>query len=295
MPIEVEKLLSFSIPVTRQVLTKQQTAFYALSVGLGSDPLDEHQLRYVDYCRNLKALPSLALVLGHPGFWLADPHSGVDPRAVVHGEQTLTLHGVLPVEGEVIGKTRIVGLVDKGPGKGALLYTRKEVRAADDDRLLACTASTSFIRNGGGFGGKDTAPWVTHVMPKQEAELYVDLPTRPEQSLYYRMNGDENPLHVDPNIAVFSGFERPILHGLCTYGIICHALLRGVLGYDASKLQGMALRFSSPVYPGETIRTEIWRDGSFRAKVLERDVIVVDNGLARFVGDTARWPSNGLP
>lgn len=288
MPIEVEKLLSYPIPVVRQTLTRQQTAFYALSVGVGADPLNERQLRYVDYCRDLQALPSLALVLGHPGFWLGDARSGVDPKSVVHGEQELTLHSELPVEGEIIGETRIIGLVDKGVGNGALLYTRKEVRSAADGRLLASTLNTTFLRGGGGFGGDSSALRSSHALPEGKPDFCIDLPTRPEQALYYRMNGDNNPLHADPAVAMAAGFSRPILHGLCTFGIVCHALLSTLANYDASRLRSMALRFSSPVLPGETIRSEIWRDGSFRARVLERDALVVSNGLASFAADPAQ-------
>jgi acyl dehydratase len=287
MAVEVEKLLSYPIPVIRQTLTRQQAAFYALSVGLGSDPLDEGQLRYVDYRRDLRALPSLALVLGHPGFWLGDPRSGVDPKSVVHGEQELTLHGELPVEGEVTGETRIVGLVDKGEGQGALLYTRKEVRDAADGHLLASALNTIFLRGGGGFGGDSQALRPSHQLPEAAPDFHVDLPTRPEQALYYRMNGDDNPLHSNPAVAAAYGFSRPILHGLCTFGVVCHALVKSLADYEASRLRSMALRFSSPVLPGETIRTEIWRDGSFRARVLERDALVVSNGLATFATESA--------
>lgn len=287
MPIEVKKLLSYVIPTVRQVLTREQAAFYALSVGLGCDPMNEQQLRYVDYRRDLHALPSLALVLGHPGFWLSDPRSGVDPKTVVHGEQELTLHNILPVEGEVIGETRIVGVVDKGPNQGALLYTEKQVRDATDGQLLASALSTTFLRGGGGFGGDSCALRPSHVLPESAPDFQIDMPTRPEQALYYRMNGDDNPLHADPSVAAEAGFPKPILHGLCTFGIVCHALLKTLCDYDASRLRGMKLRFSAPVLPGETIRIEIWRDGSFRARVLERDVIAVTNGLATFVADTA--------
>lgn len=282
MPIELEKLLAYPIPVVRQTLTRQQTALYALSVGLGTDPLDERQLAYVDFRRDLRAMPSLALVLGHPGFWLGDPRSGVDPSCVVHGEQRITLHGALPVEGEVVGETRIVGVVDKGPGQGALLYTEKQVRDAASGQTLASTLSTTFLRGGGGFGGDSTPLFDTHRLPDSEPDFRVDLPTRAEQALYYRLNGDDNPLHADPAAARAAGFSRPILHGLCTFGTVCHALLSTLGDYQASRLRGMALRFCAPVLPGETIRSEIWRDGSFRAWVVERDVLVVSNGLATF-------------
>lgn len=290
MPIDVEKLLSYPIPVIHQTLTRQQTAFYALSVGLGADPVDERQLRYVDYSRDLQVLPSQALVLAHPGFWLGDPQSGVDPKRVVHGEQSLEIHCPLPVAGEVVSETKIVDLVDKGPGNGALLYTRKELRSAEDNRLLASTLNTTFIRGGGGFGGNPTpaSAWSASRTPEGEPEICVDLQTRPEQALYYRMNGDDNPLHADPSVASAAGFSRPILHGLCTFGVVCHALISALANYDASRLRSMSLRFSAPVLPGETIRTEIWRDGSFRARVLERDVLVVSNGAATFADDPAQ-------
>ncbi|MCI1024483.1 MaoC family dehydratase N-terminal domain-containing protein [Pseudomonas putida] len=282
MPIEIEKLLDYPIPVVRQTLTRQQTALYALSVGMGCDPLDERQLGYVDFRRDLNAMPSMALVLGHPGFWLGDPRSGVDPKCVVHGEQEITLHAPLPVEGQVIGSTKILGVADKGPGQGALLYTQKEVRNAESGQLLASTLSTTFLRGGGGFGGDSTPLRSSHQVPDAEPDFCVDLPTRPEQALYYRINGDDNPLHADPAVARAAGFSRPILHGLCTFGVVCHALLKTLGNYDAGALRSMALRFSAPVLPGETIRSEIWRDGSFRARVLERDALVVSNGLATF-------------
>ncbi|MCY1293565.1 MaoC like domain protein [compost metagenome] len=282
MPIDAEKLLSYPIPPVRQVLTRRESAFYALSVGLGQDPTDERQLTYVDYSRDLRALPSMAVVLTHPGFWLSDPRSGVDATKVVHGEQEMTLHEPLPVEGELIGTTSIVGLVDKGEGQGALLYTRKEVVEAASGRLIASTLNTTFVRGGGGFGGSSEPFKSSAPQPEGEPHFVVDLPSRPEQALYYRMNGDDNPLHADPSAARKAGFERPILHGLCTFGVVCHALVRTLADYDGARLRGMSLRFSSPVFPGETIRSEIWRNGSFQARVVERDVLVVSHGIADF-------------
>ena len=278
MSIDAEKLLGYSIPVVRQALTRRDTAFYALSVGLGQDPTDERQLRYVDYSRDLVALPSIALVLAHPGFWLGDPETGVDATRVVHGEQEMTLLRPLPVEGEIVGTTSIVGLVDKGEGQGALLYTRKELVDVASGDLVASTLNTTFIRGGGGFGGTSKPFKSGNPAPQGTPEFVVDLPTRPEQALYYRMNGDDNPLHADPSVAAKAGFARPILHGLCTMGVVTHALLRTLADYDAARINGMSLRFSAPVYPGETIRTEVWRDGSFQARVLERDALVVSNG-----------------
>ncbi|MCU4158927.1 MaoC family dehydratase N-terminal domain-containing protein [Acidiphilium sp. AL] len=282
MTINPDHLLNFPIPDVRQRLTRRDTILYALSVGLGQDPLDARQLDFVDQHRTLRVLPSMPVVLGHPGFWLLDPRTGVDAVRVVHGEQSVEILRPLPVEGEVIGRTRITGLVDKGAGRGALLYSEKQVIDAASGDVLALTRSTTFLRGDGGFGGPSGPVRPAHPMPEGAPEFVVDLPTRPEQALLYRLNGDDNPLHADPTFAEQAGFPRPILHGLCTLGVVAHALLRVLGDYDTTAFRSLDLRFSAPVLPGETIRTEIWRDGSFRARVLERDEIVVNNGRAVF-------------
>lgn len=280
--IDQEKLLNYKIPEIRQTVTPRDVVFYALSVGLGQDPQDTSQLDYVDAQRALKVLPSMALVLAQPGFWYADPETTIDALRVVHGEQALTLHHPLPAAGEVLSRTRVTGLVDKGEGKGALLYSEKQLFDAATDTLLATSQITTFLRGDGGFGGATGPVRPVNPMPDTAPDIIVDLPTRPEQALYYRLNGDDNPLHADPDIARRAGYARPILHGLCTLGVVTHALLRALGGYEAAGFRELALRFSAPVYPGETIRTEIWRGGAFRARVAERDIVVVNNGKAVF-------------
>lgn len=275
-----ERLLACDIPEVEQVFTVRDTILYALSIGLGQDPTDENQLRYVDHHRALLAVPSYAVILGYPGFWIGRPGTGVDPRAALHGEQEIELVQPLPVSGRIIGKTRITGLVDKGAGRGALLYSERRIVDAQSGSLLATTRMSHFLRGCGGFGGPDGPVRPIHAMPDTAPELTIALPTRPEQALLYRLNGDDNPLHADPRRAAAAGFDRPILHGLCTLGVICHAVLRGLLDYDATRLRALKLRFSAPVYPGETIVVELWRDGSFQARVRERDVLVATNGLA---------------
>ena len=278
MSINYDHLLNYPIPEVRHRVTKRDTILYALSVGLGQDPLDTRQLDYADHHRPLKALPSMAVVLGYPGFWLGNPATGVDAVKLVHGEQSIDVLSDLPVEGEIIGRTKVTGLVDKGVGKGALLFSEKRLTDATTGKLLAVTRSTTFLRGDGGFGGPMGLVAAPHTMPERAPDVTIDLNTRPEQALLYRLNGDDNPLHADPALAAKAGFPRPILHGLCTFGVVGHALLRGLLDYDATKLRKMAARFTAPVFPGETIRTEIWHDGSFRARVVERDVIVMNNG-----------------
>ena len=288
VPLDPARLLAHQIPPVRQALTKRDTILYALAIGLGQDPLDQAQLDFFYERRALKAVPSMAVVLGYPGFWLQDPATTVDAVRIVHGEQGFALHRPLPVEGELVGTTRITGLVDKGEGKGALLYSEKLLTDAATGELIATTTSTTFLRGGGGFGGEpgpvkapnpvpDTAP---EIAPEIAPDIVVDLPTRPEQALLYRLLGDDNPLHIDPAVASAAGFPRPILHGLCTFGIVAHALLRSLCAYDPARLRAIDLRFSAPVFPGDTIRTEIFANGAFRARALERDTIVVNNGKA---------------
>jgi acyl dehydratase len=282
MPLDPGHLLSYRIPEIVQDLTRRDTILYALSVGLGADPMDEDQLRFV-YEDGLEALPTMAVVLGYAGFWLKHPDTGVDWVKVVHAEQGLRLHRPLPVEGRLVGRTRVTGLVDKGAGKGALLYSEREVRDADGG-LLATLEQTTFLRGDGGCGGSTGPAKVPHPTPERAPDLAIDLPTLPAQALIYRLNGDWNPLHADPAVARKAGFERPILHGLATFGVVGHALLKGLCGYRPERLRAIDGRFSAPVYPGETIRTEIWHGpggiAAFRARAAERDVVVLANGRA---------------
>ncbi|MBM5460881.1 MaoC family dehydratase N-terminal domain-containing protein [Pseudomonas sp. P66] len=279
MALDPDHLLNYCIPPVRQHYSRQDSAFYALSLGFGADPMDEAQLSFVDANRDVQALPCMAVVLGHPGFWLGNPDTGVDALRLVHAEQSVEWRSALPPEGEVIGRTRVTGLVDKGPGKGALLYSEKVLSDAVSGEVYAITRGTTFLRGDGGFGGDRQSLCQPHRVPERTPELVVDLPTRSEQALYYRLNGDDNPIHSSPATAAKGGFERPILHGLCTLGVAYHALLRGLADYRVERFAHLQARFCAPVFPGETLRTEMWNDGSFRTRVVERDLLVLDNGL----------------
>jgi len=275
-----EKLLQFRIPEVRQQWSLKDTAFYALSVGMAQDPMDRRQLRYVSAKPDMVTMPSMAVVIAHPGFWLGSPETTVDPSRVLHGEQEITLMRPLPVAANLRSKTKILSLVDKGPGKAAILYTEKQVFDEDNEELLAKTVNTTFLRGLGGFGGDGRAPTQVHQMPSAAPQDQIELQTRPEQALFYRLNGDYNVLHSDPEFANKSGFERPILHGLCTFGVICRALLERFTDFQPERLKAMKLRFSGPVYPGESIRVETWSDGSFRAYTTGKGILVADCGYA---------------
>lgn len=282
MAIDYDKLKNWNFGEIEQTYTTKDSILYALGLGLGADPMDERQLRFV-YEDDMAALPTMSVVLGYPGFWLKDPETGVDWVKVLHGEQGIIVHKPLPAEGTVVGKTRVTEIIDKGEGRGALILSERDVVDKATGDLLATLTSTTFARGDGGFGGPEGPSPKPHALPERDADEVCDLPTLPQAALIYRLSGDFNPLHADPKVAVAAGFERPILHGLCTLGVAGHALLKTACGYDPARFKSMALRFSAPVYPGETIRTEVWRDDgviSFRSSVVERDVVVLNNGRA---------------
>ena len=280
MPIDIDKLTAFTIPSASQVLTRTDIALYALSVGMGQNPLDADELAFVDPLQGPRALPSMVLVMAHPGFWMGDPASGIDPGAVLHATQAFQILAPLPQAGTVESRSRLAGVIDKGPGKPALVLTETDL-FDDTGTQFARLERTTFIRDGGGFGGSDTGRAPRVEMPATPPDHVLDLPTRPEQALLYRLNGDLNPLHSDPALARELGFAAPILHGLCTMGVVTRAVLGTLAGYDPARLRAVQVRFSSPVTPGDTIRTELWNDGHFRASVPARDALVIDGGLAQ--------------
>jgi acyl dehydratase len=283
MAIDYARLKSWPFPDVEHRYTARDVILYALGIGLGRDPVDPHELRFL-YEDGLAVLPTFGVVLGYPGGWLRDPKTGVDWKQVLHGEQDLVLHRQLPPHGDVIGRTRIEEIIDKGTGKGALIYSTREVVDRASGETLCTLRSTTFCRGDGGFGGPRGPTKAPHPIPERPPDLACDLPTSPRAALIYRLSGDYNPLHIEPEVARAAGFPRPILHGLATYGVAGHALMKTLCDYDPGRLARMDVRFSAPVFPGETIRTEIWRTGpsqvSFRCRVRERDSVVLNNGCA---------------
>ena len=284
MPLNIEALNSWEFEDIEHTYTARDTMLYALGLGFGEDPVDENELSYV-YEDGLQAAPSMAVILGYPGFWLKDPKTGIDWKKVLHGEQWLDIYKPLPAEGRVIGRTRIDQISDKGADKGAVMYLSRDIIDAASGETLAKVTMSTFCRGDGGFGGDNLAGPTPAQLPDRAPDKVCDLTTLPRQALIYRLSGDYNPLHADPSVARAAGFDRPILHGLATYGLAGRAILRSLCDYDASRLTGLDVRFSAPVYPGETVRFEIWQDGRearFRALVPERDnLLVLNNGAAR--------------
>ena len=282
MAIVYDKLMALRIEPAEQVYAARDCMLYALGVGLGHDPMNEDELAFV-YEKNLKVLPTMATVIGYSGALSHNPDSGIDWLMVVNGEQGFALNRPLAGEAVVVGHTRIVEVIDKGPGKGALLLLERKITDKATGELIGVVTQTIFCRGDGGFGGPPRQAPPPHPLPARAPDAVCDLGTRPEMALIYRLSGDYNPLHAEPAFAKAAGFPRPILHGLGTFGVSGHALLKTMCGYDPARLLSFGCRFSAPVFPGETIRTEMWRDGaivSFRVRVVERDVIAINNGRA---------------
>ena len=283
MTIDYDRLMRLEIPDVEQCYTRRDTMLYALGLGFGAEPTDQRQLGFV-YEDGLRAVPTYGVMLAYAGFWIRELDTGIDWVKVVHGEQDVAVHKSLPVEATVVGQTRIVEIYDKGEGKGAIVHSRREIYDKASGDHLVSTDNMTFCRGDGGFGGTAVAPPPPAPIPDREPDAVVRLATLPQAALIYRLSGDYNPLHADPAIAARAGFERPILHGLASYGVACHAVLQACCDYDPDRLRSIGVRFSAPVYPGETICTEIYREGDsvqFRSTVEERGVTVLQHGRAR--------------
>lgn len=287
MTIDVDRLLDWPFEDVVQDYAAKDTMLYALGIGLGADPVDEQQLRFV-YERDLLAFPTMPVVLGLSGRpWSAHPQSGIDRTMVLHGEQSVVLHRVLPPAGRIRARDRILGVVDKGKDKGALIYSERRIVDDATGEAVATLNSTTFARADGGFGGPTGPVREPHPMPVGAPQKVTELATLPQQALIYRLNADYNPLHSDPAVAKKAGYPRPILHGLCTFGVAAHAIMKTWCGYDPARFKSFQARFSAPVFPGETITVESWKSGetvSFRAFVKAREAKVLDNGRAIVAG-----------
>ena len=279
MPLDHERLTTWAFDPVEQAYSQDDCILYALGVGFGYDPTDPRQLRFT-YEEALQPVPTMPVVLGRPDLMHAFVSCGVNWNRMLHGEQRLRAHGPLPPAGIVRGLTRVDEVVDKGVGRGAVVYVSRDVREGGTDRLISTQTSTLFLRDEGGFGGAKRASPPPAEVPSRPSDELVDVPTVRQAALIYRLSGDRNPLHVDPRAASRGGFSAPILHGLCTYGIAGHAVLRALCDYEPDRLQELNVRFTSPALPGETIRTEIWTEQDeaavFRSSSVERAVGLLD-------------------
>ena len=270
--------------------TPRDTMLYALGIGLGAQPLDAGQLRFV-FEQNLQTVPTMASILGSPGFWWRNALTGVDWVKLVHGEQAVRVLKPLPAAANIMARNKVVSVTDKGVGKGAIAVITRDLYDQASGELLAQARNVTFLRGDGGFsqagGQSDPGPDPLPAPPDRAPDIEVELETLERQALLYRLSGDYNVLHADPVVARAAGFSRPILHGLCTYGIAAHAVLKSVCEYDSARIGSMAVRFTAPVYPGETLQFQLWQRDSasfqLRARVAARDAVVLNNGLVELV------------
>jgi acyl dehydratase len=279
MPLNYERIMAYRPADQAVSYGPRDCIIYALGIGIGMDPMDQGQLKFV-YEKNLTAFPTLAAVLGRLT-GLDDPAFGVDPRMTVAAALKVVLHEPLATTAELLSRPRVREVIDKGPNSAAIIEITRELRTGDG-RLVATVDNSNLARKHGGFGGKVTEVAAPHQMPATPPHRVIELATPPNLALLYRLTGDMNPLHADPEHARAVGFERPILHGAATYGVAAHAVVRHI-DYRAEQLASIEARFVRPVLPGDTLRTEIWQEGSrisFQCGVAGREGYVLTNGLA---------------
>jgi acyl dehydratase len=281
--MNLDKLISRGFPPLQHAYTEKDTILYALGVGVGADPMDATELPFV-YEKSLRIIPSQAAVIAYPGAWLTDPVLGIDYVKVLHGEQGIVFERPLQPTATVRGEYEVLGVDDKGPGKGAVISFEKRIVDAQDGAIICRVRSTYFLRGDGGCGSWKQPAAVPSPLPERAPDRVIDLSTLPRQALIYRLNGDYNPVHIDPEVAAKAGFAKPILHGLCTFGIACFGLVQQLCAGEPARLKEIFVRFSRPVYPGDTIRLELFEEQDswrFRARTQERDEVVLDRGLVR--------------
>jgi acyl dehydratase len=282
MAIAYSHLKGWQIPPATQNFGPKECILYALGLGFGNEPTNQAHLRFL-YERGLEAFPSMAVVLATGVSWAADPGTGIDYTKVLHAEQTFELHRPLPTKGEVVGRTSVSEVIDKGAGRGAIVITQRDLYIDGESSPTATLKSTLFCRADGGFGGPVTESPKPHPVPEREADGRVAIKTLRQAALIYRLSGDVNPLHCDPAVAAAAGFREPILHGLCTFGTAIRSALEAA-SIDPAEVKAGGARFTSPVYPGETLETEIWRDSglvTFRTHISDRDKLALNNGWLR--------------
>jgi acyl dehydratase len=283
VPIDAQRLLARPFPEIRRAYDARDTIVHAIAIGLGRDAAGRGR-RYVD-ASCLVAFPSMALSLGTPGFWMRDPSAGIDASRALHAGQSMTLHAPLPPAATIVARSRVTAVVDKGRATGALVVVRRDIVDEATGTRLATVDAMTLCRADGGCGSAGEPPGPSHRVPDRPPDAVREVPTLTESAALYALGGDDNPLHLDTAAARRAGYDRPILHGVCTLAIASTAVVEAMAGDEPSRLASLEARFTAAAYPGEPIRVELWRDGertvAFRAWAAGRDERVLDAGRAR--------------
>ena len=277
MPIDPKKALGAQLGEGKYTWTKDQVILYHLGVGAGVPPTDRGELEYT-YEKNLKVLPSFGVipVFGALGGLGNTPGLTFNFAMLLHGEQDLQIHQPIPPEATITNRGKVAELWDKG--KACLCVLQVDSSDASG-RPLFTNRFGLFLRGEGGFGG-ESGPKAGNTPPERAPDGVIESRSLPQQALLYRLSGDKNPLHADPDFAKIGGFDRPILHGLCSYGIVCKAVVDGVLGGAVAKVARYQARFAGVAFPGETYLISWWREGDkilIQAKSKERDAAIIAN------------------
>ena len=285
MTIDLDLLLALQIPNKVQIYDWSQCALYSLGIGFGMNPLDSNEVKYV-FENGLEVFPTMVNVLADPGFWIRDLAPEINWVQVVHGEQSVRFYQPLRVHDEVVGISRIIHVMDKGPGRGAVLYVERKIKRRETGEEIANILQTIFCRGDGGFGGAAHAYFDIPTLNGANSRLIARYETSPQAALIYRLLADLNPLHIDPLVAREAGYERPILHGLVTHGLAGRAVIDTCCGGISSLITRLDVRMSSPVFPGDVIVFEVSRHTTqkayFTAYVESDNRQVVSKGYAEF-------------
>lgn len=274
MPVNLN-MVGKRLDSSRFTYTEKDVMLYALGVGAGSEELQ------FTYERDLKVLPTFGVIPAFPALFAMGDVMSVNPMMVLHGEQRIELYAPIPTRGTLTTTPTVRAIYDKG--KGALLLVDAETVDEKGTLLFKNTFGT-FARGEGGFGGERGPSGPKNVPPTCPPDSVVELRTLPQQALIYRLSGDMNPLHADPDFAKIAGYDRPILHGLCTFGHVGRAVLQSFCDNDPGRFKALDVRFSGVVFPGETIVTEMWKNGAgqliVQAKTKERGEVVISAASA---------------
>jgi len=288
MAIDPQKALAATFPPGESSWNKDQVILYHLGIGAGVPQTEARELAYTyENAKDFKVIPSFAVIpafvqcgraFGAPGL-----AGEFNPALLLHGEQDIEIHGPIPPEAKVKHQVKLAGVYDKQ--KAALVISQCDT-TDEAGKPLFTNRMSAFLRGAGGFGG-DGGPKAGNEAPSRAPDLEVESKTLPQQALLYRLSGDKNPLHADPAFSKMGGFDVPILHGLCSYGIVCKAVVDHALGGDVARVARYQARFAGVVFPGETIVTSMWREGSqviVAAKTKERGTPVISNAAVTLRG-----------